>query len=130
MPPSRGITGQKMNFWTMMNNVIITSLVRGQLLPVLLFFLILTMILKMPSADVTKVMTVIWHGLKSGYLGGYALSLALVGGWQWHVKWQRKNYETRLREMAKARDDAQGHALPGLLESSNKPAKQKGKKGK
>jgi hypothetical protein len=114
----------------MMNNVIIQALVRGQLIPVLLFFLALTMIIKMPSADVTKVMGVVWHGLRSGYLGGYAFSVALVAVWQWHVRWQRRNYENRLREIAKARDDAQDHALPGLLESSNKPAKQKGKKTK
>jgi hypothetical protein len=128
--PPRGTTNQKINFWAMMNNVIIQSLVKGQLIPVLLFFLLLIMVIKMPPADVTKVMAVAWYGLKSGYLVGYALSLALGAGWQWHVRWQRRNYETRLRDMAKARDEAQEHALPGLLESSNKPAKQKGKKNK
>jgi hypothetical protein len=125
MPGTRG-TFQNMNFWAMMNNVIATSLVKGQLIPILMFFLLLTMILKMPSADVTKVLAVAWGGLKSGYLVGYALALGLVAGWQWHVRWQRKGYEARLREIAKARDEAQAHVLPGLLESS-KPAKQKGK---
>jgi hypothetical protein len=38
-----------------------------------------------------------------------------------------KDIEQRLREMAVARDEAQQHALPGLLESSNKP---KGRKYK
>lgn len=130
MATTRGTTTQNVNFWAMMNNVIITSLVRGQVLPVLLFFLLLTMILKMPSEDTTKVLATTWHGLRSGYLVGYGLSFALVASWQWHVRWQRKNYEARLREIVKARDDAQEHALPGLLESSNKPTKQKGKKGK
>lgn len=127
MTGTRGTTFQNMNFWAMMNNVIATSLVKGQLIPILMFFLLLTMILKMPSGDVTKILALGWHGLKSGYLVGYALSLALVAGWQWHVRWQRRNYEARLREMAKARDEAQARALPGLLESSTKPTKQKGK---
>jgi hypothetical protein len=72
----------------------------------------------------------IWYGLKSGYLVGYGLFLGLVAVWQWHVRWQRRNYESRLRDVAKARDIAQENALPGLLESSNKPTKQKGKKSK
>jgi hypothetical protein len=122
----RGTTTQKLNFWAMMNNVIITALSRGQLLPILLFFAFVTMIVKMPPSDVTGVMLRFLSGLETGRLLGYLLFIVAIASWQWHARWQRRNYEQRLRDMATARDDAQEHALPGLLESSI-PTKQKGK---
>jgi hypothetical protein len=127
--PPRGTSNQSLNFWAMMNNVIISALVKGQLLPVLLFFIIIVIILKMPFADVSRLAFSILADLEKGWLLGYVLSAGAIGGWQWQVRWQRRKYETRLRDMAKARDEAQEHALPGLLESSI-PGKLKGKKKK
>ncbi|HEV7398280.1 MAG TPA: hypothetical protein VGN86_17340 [Pyrinomonadaceae bacterium] len=126
----RGTTNQKLNFWAMMNNVIITSLAKGQLLPILLFFAFITLVLKTPSQVAGQLLMAILSGLVTGKLLGYFLFIIMVGGWQWHLRWQRKGYEQRLRDMASARDLAQEHALPGLLESSNKPTKQKGRKDK
>jgi hypothetical protein len=111
----------------MMNNVILAALAKGQLLPILLFFVIIIMVLKMPFADVSRLAFSVLADLEKGWLLGYVLTPVAVLGWQWQVRWQRRKYEGRLREMAKARDDAQEHALPGLLESST-PSKQKGKK--
>jgi hypothetical protein len=125
----RGTTHQNLNFWAMMNNVIITSLSKGQLLPILLFFVFIVMIAKMPMVDVSKLMFTFISGLETIWLLGYVLFIITIAAWQWHARWQRRKYEQRLRDMAVARDNAQEHALPGLLESSL-PKKQKGKKGK
>lgn len=116
--PPQGTTSHDLNFWAMMNNVIIVALSKGQLLPILLFFLIVVMILKMPLADVSKLAFSILANLESGWFLGYLLSAGTIMGWQWQVRWQRRKYEARLRDMAKARDEAQRRALPNLLESS------------
>ena len=123
----RGLTTQNLNFWAMMNNVIIASLGRGQLLPALLFFAYILMVLKMPSADVSVLMFGILSGLEKGSLLGYVLAVALVFGWFLHVKWQRRRFEADMRRMAGTRDEVQERALPGLIESS-KPAEQRKRK--
>lgn len=123
----RGVTAQKLNFWAMMNNVILAALGKGQVLPVLLFFAFILMVLKMPSADVSVLMFSIISKLENGSLLGYVLAVALAGSWFLHVKWQRRRYEAEMRRMAAKRDEAQEGALPGLLESS-RPAEQRKRK--
>ena len=123
----RGTTSQSLNFWAMMNNVIIASLGKGQLLPVLLFFAFIMMLLKMPSADVSVLMFAILAGLEKGSLLGYVLAVALVFAWFLHVKWQRRRFEAEMRRMAAKRDELQERALPGLIESS-KPVEQRKRK--
>lgn len=123
----RGTTTQKLNFWAMMNNVIIASLGKGQLLPVLFFFAYILMVLKMPQADVSILMFGILSGLEKGSLLGYVLAVALFAGWFLHVKWQRRRFEAEMRRMAAKRDEVQERALPGLIESS-KPMEQRKRK--
>jgi len=102
----------------MMNNVIIASLAKGQLIPVLVFFAFITMIVKMPSQDVSSLMFSIFSGLETGKLVGYAGALGLTGGWYYHARWQRRAFEAEMRRITEERDAAQARVLPSVVESS------------
>ena len=84
----------------MMNNVIIASLSKGQLLPVLLFFAYVLMILKMESSEVSRLMFAILSDLENGSLLGYLLLPAVTAGWYFHARWQRRGFEAEMRRMA------------------------------
>ncbi|MEO7509326.1 MAG: hypothetical protein ABIZ95_18920 [Pyrinomonadaceae bacterium] len=118
---------QKVNFWAMMQNVIIASLSKGQLLPVLLFFLLLVLILRMPAQDVKGFFDSVITGLVNMSLGGYVMFLGSLGGWFIHSRFQRRFYESELKRLAPERDSRQSPQLPGLIESS-KPKQLKGGK--
>jgi len=125
----KGTTTHKLNFWGMMNNVILASLSRGQLLPTLGFFAYILMVAKMPAADVTILMFSILTGLEKGWLLGYVLTIVVTSGWFFHTRLQRRGFEAEMRRMAEIRDKTQEKALPGLVESSQ-PSKQKKRKTK
>jgi sensor histidine kinase YesM len=122
----RGTTTQSINFWAMMNNVIIASLAKGQLLPVLFFFAFILMILKMESPDVSRLMFAILADLETGRLLGYVLAPVVTAAWYLHARWQRRGFEIEMRRMAEKRDEIQEQVLPNLLESSQ-PERKKNK---
>jgi hypothetical protein len=121
----RGTTGQNLNFWAMMNNVIIASLAKGQLLPVLLFFAFILMILKMDGPDVTRLMFAILTDLENWSFLGYVFVPVITAAWYGHARWQRRGFELEMRRMADKRDEIQEKVLPNLLESSQPERKKK-----
>ncbi len=112
----------------MMNNVILASLSKGQLIPVLVFFAFILMVFKMPSADVSKLSFAILSDLETGWLLGYVLTVAVTSGWYFHARWQRRGFEAEMRRMAGKRDETQERALPDLVESSLPEGQKKRKK--
>jgi hypothetical protein len=119
----------KLNFWAAMNNVLITSLSKGQFPIACLFFIFVIMLLKMPGADVTRLALAIVGGFKNFQLVGYVLSIMLAGGWFAHTRWQRSRYEKELKRVVEERNQLQeGRGLGQLMESTE--AHKAAKKGK
>lgn len=123
-------SASKLNFWAMMNNVLVTALSKGQFPVACLFFVFLVMILKMPGADVTRLALAILEEVVNYRLAGYAVSIILAGGWFTHTRWQRRTFERELRRVTEERNQLQeGSGLGQLIESSEpQKAAKKGKR--
>src|SRR5438309_114520 len=114
----RGLSTSKINIWTMVNNVLLASLAKGQFLTTLAFITFIAIILKMPQADVARLAFAILADLEKGSLLGYVLTPVVTVGWFLHAKRQRQRFAEELRRMAQRRDELQERVLPaGLLES-------------
>jgi hypothetical protein len=118
MPTSRNTKQQNLNFWAMLNNVLIASLAKGQFLTALLFVTFIFMVSRMPSEDVSRLVFTILADLENGKLLGYVLAIVSTGGWYLHTKRQRRLYEAEMARLAQQRDALQDRAMPDLLESS------------
>lgn len=119
---------QQLNFWAMLNNVLIASLAKGQFLTALLFLTFIFMVWKMPSEDVSRLVFTIIADLESGKLLGYLLAIIFAGGWYFHAKRQRQIFEPEMARLAEKRDELQERAMPGMLESSTTKKQKKEKK--
>lgn len=119
----------KLNFWAMMNNVLVTALSKGQFPVACVFFIVLVMVLKMPGEDVTRLALSILTELVNWRLVGYVASVLLAGGWFGHTRWQRSRYERELKRVTDERNQLQeGSGLGQLIESSEpRKAAKKGK---
>jgi hypothetical protein len=115
---SRNTKQQNLNFWAMLNNVLIASLAKGQFLTALLFGAFVFMVWRMPSEDVSRLVFTIITDLENGKLLGYVLGLGATGRWCLHTKRQRRLYEAEMARLAEQRDALQARVLPDLLESS------------
>lgn len=110
---------KKIGFWHMVRDVLIASLNKGQFLVALLGMMIMLMIVKMPAADVSRLMFEVVGKLESGYLAGYLLSIILGGGWFAHAKFQRRIIQNELNRIAEQRTELQRKQL-GKVKSSKK----------
>jgi len=127
MPGQRPLK-QTLNFWAMLNNVLIASLAKGQFLTSLLFLTFIAMIFRMPPEDVSRLMFTVIADLENGKLLGYLLGILTTGAWYLHAKRQRRAFEREMARMAETRDEMQGETMPGLLESSEGKKQKKVKK--
>jgi hypothetical protein len=119
MPNRKPGSSNKLNFWAMMNNVLITSLSKGQFPIACLFFVFVVILLKMPGDEVARMALGILADLGNFKLVGYALSIVLAGGWFIHTRWQRSKYEKELKRLVEERNQLQeGSGLGQLVESS------------
>lgn len=96
-----------MNFWYMMNNVLLASLNRGQFIAAAVFFIVLVAIVKMPSEDVAKLAMSVKQDIRDGYLVGYIWALFSTVAWYLQVRIQRKMMINELKRMSRERDIAQ-----------------------
>ena len=88
----------RFGFARMMRDVLVASIYRGQFPPALIGLIILAIILKMPAADVSKVMLHLLDLLERHELLGYLLAMICATGWFLHARLQRRWIgEERLR---------------------------------
>lgn len=102
----------------MLRDVLIASMSKGQFPLALLALIFVVMILKMPQADVSKLVFEIFQLLKQGYYVGYALSALTIGGWFMHARWQRRVIDSEMARIAQERDRYQKAQMKAAIESS------------
>ena len=103
------------NFWVFLRDVFIAALNKGQFLPAASAALFGLMIIKMPAADVSKLVFQILDKIEKGYHVGYILFGVVSLTWFFHAKWQRRVVVSELDRLAQERNRLQG----GDIESSN-----------
>ena len=104
----------------MLSNVLIASMNKGQF-PVALFALVVIVILiKMPSADVSKLAFRILDDLRTNYLIGYGLAVITLVVTLFITKWQRRRITIEMRRISDERTMLQTKLLDSDLGSSNK----------
>lgn len=102
----------------MVRDVLVASLNRGQFPVALVAGLFAMMLYKMPGQDVTSLLFRVTDDLKSGYLGGYVMSVFLAGGWFLHVKWQRREITQEMERIGREKTILQEKLVGKHLPSS------------
>jgi hypothetical protein len=102
----------------MLRDVLVASMNKGQLLPVLLTLVILSLIWRMPSADIGKLVFELIDGVRSGWLVGYIATSVSILGWHFHARYQRRLITAEMRRIASERSALQSQTLGKELKSS------------
>ena len=77
----------------------------------MLGLLLLTLIVKMPPEDVSKLVFRLVDGVERGSLLGYLLSLLFLAGWYVHARYQRRVITAEIERMAAERNTLQSKNL-------------------
>lgn len=110
----RSKAGSKTNF----SDVLIASINKGQFLVVMAGALLALCIVKMPAADVSRLVFQVESDLVNAHLLGYALSVVVTLGWYFQSKAQRRTFHPEIERMGKEKSRLQQGHLGDTLESS------------
>lgn len=106
----------RIGLWTMIRDVLIASLNKGQFPVAVVAGTSVFMIWRMPNEDVSKLVFLILDGLKTWWLTGYVLSALLAILWFKHSKWQRRIIHAEMKrigdEKTKLQEKLVGKRLP------------------
>ncbi len=109
----------KVGFWHMARDVLVSSMNKGHFPLALLGVIFMIMVIKMPSADVSKLVFRVFDGLEEGRLVGYLASVMLLFGWAYHSRWQRRIINDEMKRISRERTEYQERALKEGLSSSD-----------
>ncbi|MEJ1962627.1 MAG: hypothetical protein WDO56_14220 [Gammaproteobacteria bacterium] len=96
----------------MLRDVLVASINKGQFPFALVGLVVLVSLLKMPPADVSKLVFRVVDSLSSGWWGGYALTLLVSIAWSAHARFLQRalNAEVRRTSLAHAKLVASVHS--------------------
>jgi hypothetical protein len=116
----RGSSGPvpRFGFARMMRDVLVASIYRGQFPPALIGLIILAIVLKMPAADVSKVMLHFMDLLERHELLGYLLATLCATGWFLHARSQRRRIGEERRRLNSEREALNAMMSGGLNRAS------------
>lgn len=96
----------RFGFAEMLRDVLVSSITRGQFPFALLGMVTLITILKMPSADVSRLVFRIVDLLSAGQLLGYLSAVLLLLGWMGHVRVLKYAFKRTLVAQTRGQRDA------------------------
>jgi hypothetical protein len=108
----------KIGLWTMIRDVLIASLNRGQFPFAAVCGIFVVMLVKMPSEDVSKLVFGLFDDLKRGWYIGYVLSAGLAIGWLKHSRWQRRIINDEMQRIGQEKTVLQEKLVGKTLPSS------------
>ena len=108
------------NAWAAGRDVLLASLARGQFLVALAALVVITVILKMPSEDVSKLAIKFLDLLGDTYIWGYCSSVILGISWILHSRYQRKFYCKEIDRVVKEKGELQGMLIGNQKVESSK----------
>jgi hypothetical protein len=89
-------------FAEMLRDVLVTSMSRGQFPFALLGLIVLVILVKMPSADVSALVFRILELVSHGDLVGTLAAISLAAGWRWHARYLRRRLSEESRKYLSA----------------------------
>jgi hypothetical protein len=104
----------------MLRDVLIASINKGQFPLAILGIVVVAMLLKMPGADVSRLVFDLLAGLKDGALLGYVIAGFALTGWFLHARWQRRVMTQEVNRVADERTKLQAQQLGESVESSQR----------
>lgn len=113
--------GQNGITWPQMfRDVLIASMNKGQLPLIIVLFVVILTVWKMPSEDVSKLVFFTVDQLINGMLFGYFLFSATLIGWFFHARWQRKRLTSEIERVSMERTKIQEQNLGNQVKSSRR----------
>jgi hypothetical protein len=109
---------RQIGFYHMLRDVLVASLNKGQFLIALNGLILIVLILKMPSADVGRLVFRLLDVTEAHYLLGYILAVVSLLGWFSHSKYQRRMITQELGRLSGERNRLQAQALGNRIKSS------------
>ena len=102
----------------MIRDVLVASINRGQLPQATAAIVVIVIVVKMPSDDVSKLASSAISKLVDGSLAGWAIAALAIIGWAWHARRQRRWWNTEMDRVSRERTKYQKIALKEKLGSS------------
>jgi hypothetical protein len=106
-PMARTKQEKSPNLYGMIQNVLVSSMAKGQAPLFVVAGIFALMVVKMPAEDVSKLVFRILDALEHGYLFGYVGTVLSVGGWFVHAKVQRRTIHEEMKRLAEHRTKLQ-----------------------
>ncbi len=116
----RKVERTEIDFWTMVRDVLVTSINRGQLPQATTALVFIVLVVRMPRADVSKLVFSVIDGLANWSLVGWFAAGVTIILWYWHVRLQRRWWSPEMSRVSKERTKWQKRALDEKLGSSKR----------
>lgn len=108
----------EIGLWTMVRDVLVASINRGQLPQATTALVLIVIVVRMPTEDVSKLVFGILDGLSDWSLLGWIVGGIAILLWWWHAKSQRRRWSTEMNRVSRERTKYQERALREELGSS------------
>jgi ABC-type multidrug transport system permease subunit len=115
---SQDTAARRFGYAQMLRDILIASMNKGQFPVAIIALVLIVMILKMPAADVSRLVFHVLGLLERGSLLGYCLSSVLGMGWLLHARFQRRLIQDEMRRISEQRTSLQARALGKRIRSS------------
>lgn len=110
---------QNIGVWHMLRDVLVGSMNKGQFPFAVCALIFIVMILRMPAADVSRLMFHLTDLAERGQIVGWILAVVELGAWFVHSRRQRRLITSEMRRMARVRDEHQARSIgAGRVKSS------------
>lgn len=109
---------ENIGFWTMVRDVVIASMNKGQLPLFLVAIIFSFMIYKMPGEDVSKLVFMTFEKIADYSILGYLLAGGAITAWLIHVKLQRKIIAREMKRIGLEKSKLQEAMLGKRIKSS------------
>jgi hypothetical protein len=107
-----------MSWAQVVRDVLVASMNKGQFPLAIVALIVLTLIIKLPPEDVSRLVFAIIDLMQRGYFVGYAGFLLATGGWFFHAKWQRRIIQNEIDRLSAERTSVQEGKLGNKIKSS------------
>lgn len=110
----------EMNFWAMINSVLIHSMNKGQLPAAAIAIILIVLALRCPADQIPIILQHIWGALKSAAGVSYTINVVVIIGAAVGFKSMRKRVSDELDRIGQEKTNLQEQLAGRRLSSSNK----------
>jgi hypothetical protein len=115
---TKRVVYQKVSIAQAVRDTLIASMNKGQFPLAVVALIVIAVLYKMPSEDVSKLVFQVADGFLSGRLVGWALGGVTSVGWLIHSRWQRRMIHKEMENLSFERSELQRRLLNGNIASS------------